>query len=138
VREPILRRGAMFVLVYHFAGYTRVVGPASAGLLRMPYRRWAPADYTGAALWVTSFMAVGYGLGALGITLDSTDRYFRYVEWALLAIVMVWCYFMYRAAVRTFMDHQASLTGEAVTEPVERTEAERAQARDSIASEVEQ
>ena len=68
VREPLLRRGALFVLLYHFAGYTRVVGPASAGLLQMPYRRWAPFDYAGAVLWVTSFMAVGYVLGALGVS----------------------------------------------------------------------
>jgi membrane protein DedA with SNARE-associated domain len=52
VREPLMRRGAWFVLFYHFAGYTRVIGPTAAGLLRMPYRRWAMADYGGAVLWI--------------------------------------------------------------------------------------
>jgi membrane protein DedA with SNARE-associated domain len=108
VREPLLRRGVLFVLVYHFAGYTRIVGPASAGLLRMPYRRWAPADYTGACLWVISFMSIGYGLGALGVSLDTDDdRYFRYVEWGLLAVLMVWGYLMLKAGQRAFLDHQA-------------------------------
>src|SRR5688572_22099046 len=37
VREPLMRKGTWFVLFYHFAGYTRVIGPTSAGLMRMPY-----------------------------------------------------------------------------------------------------
>ena len=84
MREPILRRGVLFVLVYHFAGYTRVIGPTAAGLLRMPYRVWAPADYGGAVLWICAYFGIGYGLGVAGLTLDSTDRYFRFVEWGLL------------------------------------------------------
>ena len=104
VREPLLRRGALFVLLYHFAGYTRVVGPASAGLLQMPYRRWAPFDYAGAVLWVTSFMAAGYVLGALGVSLDAdNDQYFRYFEWGLLVIIMVWVYFMLHVGRQTFL-----------------------------------
>jgi membrane-associated protein len=90
VREPLMTRGGTFVLIYHFAGYTRVVGPAAAGLLRMPYRKWAIMDHLGASLWVISYMALGYGLGAAGITLDSTDRFFRVVEWGLLALVVLW------------------------------------------------
>jgi membrane protein DedA with SNARE-associated domain len=97
VRGPLLERGPLFVLVYHFAGYTRMVGPAAAGLLRMPYRRWAPADHIGAALWVTTFIAIGYGLGVAGLTLDSTDKYFRYIEWGLLAFVGLWMYFLLRS-----------------------------------------
>jgi membrane protein DedA with SNARE-associated domain len=102
VREPILRRGRLFVLIYHFAGYTRVVGPASAGLLRMPYRVWAPADYAGASLWVTTYMGIGYGLGMLGFSLDATDEWFRYLEWGLLAIVLVWGYYMFKSSQRMF------------------------------------
>jgi membrane protein DedA with SNARE-associated domain len=101
VREPLLRRGAFFVLVYHFAGYTRLFGPTAAGLLRMPYRRWAPIDHVGAAIWVTTFVAIGYGLGAAGITLDSTDKYFRYVEWGVLALVAAWMVFLFRSGQQT-------------------------------------
>jgi membrane protein DedA with SNARE-associated domain len=93
-REPLLRRGAWFVLLYHFAGYTRVIGPTAAGLLRMPYRRWAPIDYGGAVLWIFCYFGIGYGLGVAGLTLDSTDKYFRYVEWALLIIVGTWAYIL--------------------------------------------
>lgn len=93
-REPLLRRGAWFVLLYHFAGYTRVIGPTAAGLLRMPYRRWAPIDYGGAVLWIFCYFGIGYGLGVAGLTLDSTDSYFRYVEWALLIGFATWAYFL--------------------------------------------
>jgi len=93
-REPLLRRGTWFVLLYHFAGYTRVIGPTAAGLLRMPFRRWAPVDYGGAVLWILCYFGIGYGLGLAGLTLDSTDEYFRYVEWAILIAVGLWVYFL--------------------------------------------
>jgi membrane protein DedA with SNARE-associated domain len=102
-REPILRRGTLFVLVYHFAGYTRVIGPTAAGLLRMPYRRWAPADYGGAVLWICCYFGIGYALGVAGLTLDSTDRYFRFLEWALLVAVSVWVYYMLQAHSQAIM-----------------------------------
>ena len=102
VREPLLRRGTLFVLVYHFAGYTRVVGPTAAGFLKMPYVKWAPADHGGAFLWVCLYMAIGYALGMLGFSLDSTDSYFRFVEWALLALVLVWGYYLYRVGSRAW------------------------------------
>ena len=105
VREPILKRGTLFVLVYHFAGYTRVVGPAAAGFLKMPFARWAPADYTGAALWVCLYLGIGYALGMAGISLDSTDGYFRYVEWGLLVFVFLWGSYVYRTAMRAFESH---------------------------------
>lgn len=103
-REPILRRGTLFVLFYHFAGYTRVVGPTAAGLLRMPYRAWALADHGGAVLWIFAYFGIGYGLGVAGLTLDSTDRYFRFIEWGLLLAISVWAYFLIKAHSRAIME----------------------------------
>jgi membrane protein DedA with SNARE-associated domain len=102
-REPLLRRGTVFVLFYHFAGYTRVIGPATAGLLRMPYRKWALADYCGAVLWICAYFGIGYGLGVAGLTLDSTDHYFRYVEWAILILAGTWVYFLLRSHSEAIM-----------------------------------
>jgi membrane protein DedA with SNARE-associated domain len=116
VREPLMRRGVFFVLVYHFAGYTRVVGPAGAGLLRMPYRRWAPADHFGAALWVTTFVGVGYLLGMAGITLDSTDRYFRYVEWGILLVIAIWGLIVFRSSQAMIMSRINEVLGEQETD----------------------
>jgi membrane protein DedA with SNARE-associated domain len=107
VRDPILRRGPLFVLVYHFAGYTRVFGPAAAGLLRMPYRVWAPADYAGAALWVGVYLAAGYGLGLAGFSLDSSERWFRAFEWILLAGIVIWLLLLFRgngSLMKTIVD----------------------------------
>lgn len=106
VRRPLLRRGPLFVLFYHFAGYTRVIGPAAAGFFKMPYSKWAPADYGGAFLWICGYLSVGYGLGVLGLTLDSTDRWFRFFEWGLLVVVLIVSYKVYRAAQSTWYAYQ--------------------------------
>jgi membrane protein DedA with SNARE-associated domain len=89
-REPIMRWSAVFVLFYHFAGYSRVVGPAAAGVLRIPARRWVPLDYAGASLWVVTYVMAGYVLGHLGLTLDSTQGDFRLFEWLLFAAFAGW------------------------------------------------
>jgi membrane protein DedA with SNARE-associated domain len=108
VREPILRRGPLFVLVYHFAGYTRLFGPAAAGLLRMPYRQWAPADYLGAMVWVGFYLGAGYALGLAGFSLDSSEKWFRAFEWGLLAVIAVWVIVLLRSGqagwLRLFLD----------------------------------
>jgi len=119
VREPILSRGTAFILTYHFAGYTRVVGPAAAGLLGMPFRKWAPADYGGAVLWVSAYIGIGYFLGILGVTLDSTDEYFRYLEWILLGLVLIFGYQMYTAALKAYEEHQRKQEEEKSAKAVE-------------------
>ena len=108
-REPLLRRGVWFVLLYHFAGYTRVIGPTAAGLLRMRFRLWAMADYGGAVLWILAYFGIGYGLGIAGLTLDSTDDYFRYVEWGLLILISVWVYFLIQRHQEAIMRRLSAL-----------------------------
>jgi membrane protein DedA with SNARE-associated domain len=74
-------------------------------MLRMPYRRWAPADHFGAFLWVSSHVAVGYGLGAAGVSFDTTDKYFKVIEWVLLALVILWFLFLYRTGWQKLREH---------------------------------
>ena len=110
VRGPLLRRGVWFVLLYHFAGYTRVVGPTAAGFLKMPYRKWAPADHIGASLWVAAYLALGYGLGAAGLDLNDTEgRWFNIMEIVLLAVVVTLGFVMFKQAEKAWLAHQASL-----------------------------
>jgi membrane protein DedA with SNARE-associated domain len=130
-REPILRKGTLFVLIYHFAGYTRVIGPTTAGLLRMPYRVWAPADYCGAVLWICAYFGIGYGLGVAGLTLDSTDRYFRYVEWGLLIALSVWAYLMIQAHSRAIMGRLAPQEEAGDSSPAPEPEASKTGVRGS-------
>jgi membrane-associated protein len=119
VREPILRRGTRFVLFYHFAGYTRVVGPAAAGVLRMPYRSWATAEYSGVVLWDSAFFALCYVLGIAGITLDSTDEYFRDLEWILLGLVVIYGWHIYHMALNAFGENETKAQERDEREPVE-------------------
>lgn len=80
VRSALLRRTGLFVLAYHFLGYTRVVGPVTAGALRIPFRRWYLLDALGAVVWVTVYTLGGYGLGRLGISLDTADSNARQLD----------------------------------------------------------
>lgn len=80
MREPLLQHSIWLVLVYHFAGYSRLIGPAAAGFIRMPFRRWLVLDYAGAALWVSVYMTVGYLLGVASLSLDDSDRNVRIFE----------------------------------------------------------
>lgn len=88
-------RGAMesnhvwIILGYHWAGYSRAVGPAAAGLFQVPYRRWAPLDYSGGAVWAVAFIMIGVLLGMLGVEFSDTKTLVRLIEVLFLAIFVV-------------------------------------------------
>lgn len=86
MRGPLLENSVWLVLLYHFAGYSRLIGPAASGFIRMPLRRWMLLDYAGAAIWVASYMAAGYLLGVFGLSLDDSDRNVRIFEAILFAM----------------------------------------------------
>ncbi|HXF50828.1 MAG TPA: VTT domain-containing protein [Dehalococcoidia bacterium] len=90
MREPLMESATSLVLMYHFFGYTRLIGPTAAGFMRMPFRKWAPLDFIGASLWVITFMGGGYLLGVLGLTLDDTERNVRVFEWLLFVAFVLW------------------------------------------------
>lgn len=89
VRGTMESHQAWIILGYHFAGYSRVVGPTAAGLFRIPFRRWAPLDYTGGALWVVTYVLVGVVLGLLGIEFGDTKRTVRLLEWFFTIAIIV-------------------------------------------------
>jgi membrane protein DedA with SNARE-associated domain len=80
VRGTMESNHRWIILVYHFAGYSRMLGPVAAGLFRIPYRRWAPLDYAGATLWAVVFTMVGYVLGVFGLEFGDTKSMARFVE----------------------------------------------------------
>lgn len=85
-------RGAMesnhvwIILGYHWAGYSRAVGPAAAGLFQIPYRRWAPLDYAGGTVWAIAFTMLGVVLGLLGVEFSDTKTLVRLFEFLFLGI----------------------------------------------------
>jgi membrane protein DedA with SNARE-associated domain len=89
VREPMESNSTWIILAYHFAGYGRVIGPAAAGLFRIPYRRWAPLDYAGGTAWVLLFTGLGIVLGLAGLEFGDTKRMVRLLELGFLAVFVV-------------------------------------------------
>jgi len=88
VRGPMEANSTWLILAYHFAGYSRVVGPTAAGLFKIPYRKWAPLDYTGGAVWVIAFASLGYLLGVFGVEFDDTKTMVRLIEIMVLVVLV--------------------------------------------------
>jgi len=89
LREPLERNSGWLILSYHFAGYSRVVGPTAAGLFRLPFGRWMLFDYVGVTAWVAAYLAAGYVLATFGIDLEAAKRNVRLFDLVLLAMVVV-------------------------------------------------
>jgi membrane-associated protein len=99
VQETLRRRTGIFVLSYHFLGYTRILGPLMAGVTRIPFRRWFITDFIGAVIWVATYMLGGYMLGNFGISLETANEHAKKLDWVLigLAVVGVGTYIWLRA-----------------------------------------
>lgn len=108
MREPLLEHSIWLVLSYHFAGYSRLVGPAAAGFMRMPFLRWMVLDYAGVALWVVVYLMGGYLLGVFGLSLDDSDRNVRVFEIILFALFVIAVLSVMRTASRTRRREQAT------------------------------
>ena len=89
IRVQMEKDHRWIILAYHFAGYSRAVGPLAAGLFKIPYRRWAPLDYIGATAWVIVFSMVGVVLGLFGLEFGDTKRMARFLEWFFTALLIV-------------------------------------------------
>ena len=86
VRGPLESNETWIILGYHLAGYSRAIGPAAAGIFRIPFRRWAPIDYLGGAIWVVLYTGIGYGLGLAGVEFGDTKRTVNIIELLLLGM----------------------------------------------------
>jgi membrane protein DedA with SNARE-associated domain len=89
VREPMHSNSTWIILGYHLAGYSRVIGPAAAGIFRIPFRKWAPLDYLGGTIWVLLFTTLGIVLGLAGVEFGDTKRMVRLLELGFLAVFAV-------------------------------------------------
>ena len=100
MREPLLSHSLWLVLTYHFAGYSRLVGPAASGFLRLPLMRWMLLDYIGVTIWVLAYLSGGYLLGVAGLTLDDSNRNVQVFEIILFAFFLIAIVTVLRAARR--------------------------------------
>jgi membrane protein DedA with SNARE-associated domain len=60
----LLRYGAITILFARFVFGMRVIAGPLAGVLRMPWKKFAVFNFLGAGLWVTVISAVGYVFGS--------------------------------------------------------------------------
>lgn len=101
VREPMHSNSTWLILGYHLAGYSRVIGPAAAGIFRIPFRRWAPLDYTGGAIWVLLYTVAGVLLGVAGVEFGDTKRMVRIIEFFFLGLLIAGIMFGFARSARS-------------------------------------
>jgi membrane protein DedA with SNARE-associated domain len=86
MRDALERHSVWLMLSYHFFGYSRLIGPAAAGFLRIPLPRWMLLDYIGVTIWVAVYFTIGYLLGVFSLSLDESDKNVRVFEIILFAL----------------------------------------------------
>lgn len=59
----VARRGAWAVVAGRWVGVLRAVVPTAAGMVNMPYRRFAVANAAGGTLWAVAVVLAGYFAG---------------------------------------------------------------------------
>lgn len=80
------RRGWVAIFIARFIAGMRIVAGPLAGVLRMKWSHFFPANAAGAVVWVTTISLVGYLFGS---QFDRVIRYFDNAGLALLAVVIV-------------------------------------------------
>jgi membrane protein DedA with SNARE-associated domain len=108
MREPLLEHSMWLVISYHFAGYSRLIGPAASGFIRMPLPRWMVLDYLGVTVWVIFFIMGGYLLGVFGLSLEDSDRNVRVFEIILFALFIIGVAAILNRANRTIRRREAA------------------------------
>lgn len=80
------RRGGVAVFLARFVAGMRIIGGPLAGVLRMPWKKFLPANAVGAVVWVTVISLVGYFFGS---ELHSLLTLFKGAEVAILVVIVV-------------------------------------------------
>ncbi|GAA4875210.1 DedA family protein [Actinomycetospora straminea] len=77
------RWGVLTVIVGRFVAILRILAGPLAGALRMPYRKFMPANVIGGVLWTFGTTALVYALGV------AAETWLRRFSWAGLAVALV-------------------------------------------------
>jgi membrane-associated protein len=107
------RRGAMAVFVGRFTAFLRAVIPGLAGLSKMRYRIFLPANAAGGAVWGVLFVLLGYFVGervekATGIASD--------ILAGIIVLVIIVLVIRHRRREKRLYEGPAS-AGDETTEP---------------------
>jgi membrane-associated protein len=75
--------GGLTLILAQFMPFARTFAAVVAGVAEMPYRRFAMFNITGAILWITSMLCIGYFLGR------SIPGIERHIEYVIVAVVFI-------------------------------------------------
>lgn len=85
------RYGAVTILFARFIFGLRVIAGPLAGVLSMPWRRFAIFNFLGALLWVTVISLVGYKFGKhWDLLTDYMERFNVLIGAAVVVILIAW------------------------------------------------
>jgi membrane-associated protein len=79
------KHGGKTIVVARFIAIIRTFAPFVAGIGRMPYTRFLSYSLFGAAVWVWSFLLLGYWLG----NHPWVQQNFSVIVWAIMAVTIV-------------------------------------------------
>ena len=103
-----LRHGIKSIFIARFVGAVRPFVPAIAGMLRMPFIRYAPPSAIACVLWAASFLAPGWIFGKSYDAVAAVADKLALVLVTLLAVVaLAWAVVVYGS--RWFAMHTDSL-----------------------------
>jgi len=81
--DLLRRRGAVAVFVGRFSAFLRAVVPGLAGMSKMRYRTFLPANALGGLCWGTLFVLLGYFVG------QSVEKVSGYASDAVFGIIVI-------------------------------------------------
>ncbi len=108
------RHGGKTIIIARYLAFIRTFAPTVAGAAKMPYRRFAVFNITGAVLWVPSIVVVGY---AAGETVPNLDIFFAALVGLMLAASLVpggWHLFRERRAATRRREADAAAAAETI------------------------
>ena len=96
------RRGRLLLVFAKFVPGINTMAPPLAGSMNMRYLQFARFDYTGAALYIGTYLSVGFLFsGALEAITDGYQRVAHLVGWVFISLVACYVGFQIQAWIRS-------------------------------------
>jgi membrane protein DedA with SNARE-associated domain len=98
--EQLRKRGALFVFVGRFTAFFRAVIPGLAGLSKMRYRVFLPANAAGGLCWGVLFLLLGYFVGQ---AIENAAGIAGYVLLGIIVLFVVVLFIRHRVREKRIM-----------------------------------
>ncbi|MFA7248639.1 MAG: DedA family protein [Dehalococcoidia bacterium] len=111
-------RARWLIPFYHFYSVTRSVGPAAAGVLRLPLRIWLPMDIFGAVFFNIAWIGAGFVFGTAVLNDDGSLKESPFIRIGLAVIATAWFLVMRGLFERRMREFRAREAAERISTPV--------------------